>query len=205
MSVGVLWISSSNPWEGAIEKISFLYQVSFIERIWEIKLINHGSTDTMWVKGLKDWRRHSNSHKWGPDVFGSYKTLSLFHPYSPFWYCELFSWDQWDITEEVVSFPWFLLFPWRNTRWEENNKDNLIIAIAVLTWYKLAELNRRALIYSRWDLSISVAAYAQWYCKSLYRLCDAVQQSVYSGLCHVKCCAERCASAESDLLQTWEF
>lgn len=116
--VGVLWISpSSNPWEVDVEKITSLYQISFIERIWEIKLTNHGRTDTMWAKGLKDWRRLSNSHKWGPDVFDFSKTLSLFHPYSPFWYCELFSWDQWDITGETVSFPWFLLFVSRNTRW----------------------------------------------------------------------------------------
>lgn len=76
--VGVIWISSSsNPWEGAVEQISFLYQVSFIERIWELKLIHYGSTDTMWVKGLKDWRRHSKSHKWGPDVFMIFKKHSV--------------------------------------------------------------------------------------------------------------------------------
>lgn len=174
--IGILWIGpSSNLWERAVEQISFLYQVSFIERIWEIKVINHGNTDTMWVKGLKDWRRHSNSHKWGPDVFDIYKTLSLFHPYSPLSYCGLFSWDQWDITEEVVSFPLFLLFLSRNTRQGGNNQGTLIIARAVLTWSKLAELHRRALTYSRWDLSISVAAYTQWYRKSLYRLCRVAQ------------------------------
>lgn len=74
--VRAFWISPSfNPWKGPVEKINFLYRVSLIERIPKIKLINCANTDTMWVKGLRDWRRLSNSHKWGPDVVWHFKNM----------------------------------------------------------------------------------------------------------------------------------
>ena len=57
-----------NPWREPHSEIHFLYQVSFTERLLKIELINYEGTDTMWAKGLKGWRKLSNSQKWETDV-----------------------------------------------------------------------------------------------------------------------------------------